>query len=70
MEYSEQVLLYYMLNNLFVFFGVSSKVDIFFIRKFLLIQLFIYRTLVKGDPKVTFTIATTPKCWGGHDSIP
>ena len=23
-----------------------------------------------GDPKAPFSIATTPRCWRGHDSIP
>ena len=27
-------------------------------------------TLVKGDPKVLFSIATIPRCWEGHNSIP
>ena len=27
-------------------------------------------TLVKGDLKAPFSIATTPRCWGGHYSIP
>ena len=27
-------------------------------------------TLVKGDPKVPFSIATTPRCRGGCHSIP
>ena len=27
-------------------------------------------TKVKGDPKASFSIATTPMCRGGHYSIP
>ena len=27
-------------------------------------------TVVKGDPKAPFLIATTPKCRGGHYSFP
>ena len=27
-------------------------------------------TLVEGDSKAPFSIATTPKCWGRHHSIP
>ena len=27
-------------------------------------------TLVEGDPKAAFSIATTQKCWGGRYSIP
>ena len=27
-------------------------------------------TLVEGDPKAPFSIATTPRCRGGHYSIP
>ena len=27
-------------------------------------------TLVEGDPKPPFSIAITPRCWGGHYSIP
>ena len=27
-------------------------------------------TLVEGDPKASFSIATTPRCRGGHYSIP
>ena len=27
-------------------------------------------TLVEGDPKAPFSIATTPRCRGGHCSIP
>ena len=27
-------------------------------------------TLVKGDPKVPFSIATTPRCTGGHCTTP
>ena len=27
-------------------------------------------TVVKGDPKAPFSIATTPKCWGGCYSFP
>ena len=27
-------------------------------------------TLVEGDPKAHFSIATTPMCRGGHNSIP
>ena len=27
-------------------------------------------TLVEGDPKAPFSIATTPKCWGGRYSFP
>ena len=27
-------------------------------------------TIVEGDPKVPFLIATTPRCRGGHSSIP
>ena len=27
-------------------------------------------TLVEVDPKDPFSIATTPKCWGGRYSIP
>ena len=26
--------------------------------------------LVEGDPKAPFSIATTPRCWGGRYSIP
>ena len=27
-------------------------------------------TIVKGDPKAPFSIATTPRCRGGRSSIP
>ena len=27
-------------------------------------------TLVEGDPKAPFSLATTRRCWGGHYSIP
>ena len=27
-------------------------------------------TLVEGDPKAPFSIATTPRCWVGRYSIP
>ena len=27
-------------------------------------------TIVEGEPKVPFSIATTPRCWGGHYSFP
>ena len=27
-------------------------------------------TSVKGDPKAPFSIATTPMCRGGHNSVP
>ena len=27
-------------------------------------------TLLEGDPKAPFSIATTPRCRGGHYSIP
>ena len=27
-------------------------------------------TIVEGDPKAPFSIATTPRCWGGRYSIP
>ena len=26
-------------------------------------------TFVEGNPKVHFSIATTPRCWGGHNSF-
>ena len=26
-------------------------------------------TLVEGDPKAPFSIATPPRCWGGRDSF-
>ena len=34
------------------------------------ISLYVYATVVKGDPKAPFSIATTPKCRGGRYSIP
>ena len=27
-------------------------------------------TVIKGDPKAPFSIATTPKLWGGRNSFP
>ena len=27
-------------------------------------------TVVEGDPKAPFSIATTPRCWGRRDSFP
>ena len=27
-------------------------------------------TVIEGDPKPPFSIATTPKCWGRHYSFP
>ena len=32
--------------------------------------IYIYITLVEGDPKALFPIATTPRCRGGHYSFP
>ena len=40
----------------FVLFSKLSKVNM--------------ATVDKGDPKVHFSIATTPKCWGGLYSFP
>ena len=30
----------------------------------------ILATFIESDPKAFFSIATTPTCWGGCDSIP
>ena len=27
-------------------------------------------TVVEGDPKALFSLATTPRCRGGHNSLP
>ena len=38
------------------------------------VNIYIYKvnlaTVVKGDQKATFSIATTPKCWEGRFSFP
>ena len=45
---------YYRLFNAKSIFIVISKVD----------------DIVEGDPKASFSMASTPRCWGGRYSIP
>ena len=54
----------------FIFTFVVLLFRKFFVCFFFIIRNYILMTLVGGDPKAPFSIATTPRCRGGRYSIP
>ena len=63
------------LPNLFGECRTSSELEIYTYGVCVYIYIYIHggvvlATIVKGDPKAPFSIATTPRCRGGRYSLP
>ena len=68
--YAQQTNTYQMLQNI----SLTLKFVVFIYSLYIYIYIYISKvklaTIVEGEPKAPFSIATTPRCRGGRYSIP
>ena len=73
--YSMPNLVYIYIYICVLFNNVKSKLFIYKLYIYIYIYIYMYikvklATVVEDEPKAPFSIATTPRCWGGRYSFP
>ena len=64
------LLFVYMLSLVSLFNGISTSVGYLVLNPFLLKDSKLLATVMEGNPKAPFSIATTPRCKEGRYSFP